>query len=149
MSRDVSELAPNLAPLAPILGAWRTSGTVLDADGNVTMDFSGSDIYTLLPGGHWIAHEVDVQLGGNRTLVHELIGGVHPAGGWQMYAFDEADDPGVMRLSHEESGLLLLHGDGVRSWFRIQAGADHMTTRWERETDGRWIPWMDMRFDRA
>lgn len=46
-------------------------------------------------------------------LAHELIGGVHPAGGWRMHAFDEADSPGSMRLTQEDSELLLLHGEGV------------------------------------
>lgn len=112
------------------------------------MVISGIDAYDLLPGGHWIAHEVDVQLGDQRTLAHELIGGVHPAGGWQMHAFNEADSPGVMRLSQEEPDLLLLHGGGMRSWFRIRAGENLMTTLWEREVAGSWLPWMDMRFER-
>ena len=138
----------NMEPLAPIIGRWRSSGTVLDDEGNVTMEVLGTDTYELLPGGRWIAHDVDVQIGSDRTLVHELIGGVHPAGGWQMHAFDEADGPGVMRLSQEEPDLLLLHGDGVRSWFRIRAGEDRMTTLWEREVDGSWLPWMNMQFER-
>jgi hypothetical protein len=142
------EPVENLQPLSPIIGTWRSSGTVLDDEGRATMEISGTDTYGLLPGGHWIAHEVDVRMGDQRTLLHELIGGVHPAGGWQMHAFDEADSPGVMRLTQEEPDLLLLHGDGVRSWFRIRAGEDRMTTLWEREVAGNWKPWMDMRFER-
>lgn len=140
--------AKHLEPLTPIIGRWRTSGTVLDEEGTVVTEISGTDTYELLPGGHWIAHEVDVQMGDQRNLVHELIGGAHPDGGWQMHAFDEADSPGVMRLSQEEPDLLLLQGDEVRSWFRIRAGADRMTTLWEREVDGSWLSWMDMRFER-
>ena len=71
-----------------------------------------------------------------------------PAGGWQMHAFDAADDPRLMRLTQEDPGLFLLHGDGVRSWFRPQPGEDHMTTLWEREVDGTWPRWTEMRFDR-
>jgi hypothetical protein len=140
--------AKHLEPLAPIIGRWRSSGTVLDEHGNATMKISGTDVYAWLPGGHWIAHEVDVLMGEQRTRVHELIGGIGDSGGWQMHAFDDADRPGVMRLTLEEPGLLLIHGDGVRSWFRIRAGENHMTTSWEREADGAWQPWMDMRFDR-
>lgn len=141
--------ADNLESLAPIIGRWHSSGTVLDDEGNVTMEVVGTDTYDVLPGGHWIAHEVDVHMGDQRTLVHELIGGVHPAGGWRMVAFDDADGPGVMRLSQEEPDLLLLQGDGVRSWFRFRVAENLMTTLWEREVDGRWVPWMDVRFERA
>ena len=138
----------SLAPLAPIIGRWRTSGTVLDDAGNLTAEISGTDVYDWLPGGHWIAHEADVRMGDQRVLVHEVIGGLHPAGGWQMYAFEATSGPGVMRLSQEGPDLLLLQGDGLRSWFRIRAGAGRMTSRWERLVDARWQRWMDMQFER-
>lgn len=138
-----------LDPLAPVLGRWRSSGVVLDDRGRVTTAIAGTDTYTLLPGERWIAHDVDVDMGGERVLAHEVIGGEHPEGGWHMYAFDDAGAPGVMRLTREEPGLLLLHGDGVRSWFRTGGGVGTMTTRWERRVDGGWRPWMDMRFDRV
>ena len=96
--------APHLEPLLPILGEHRTSGTVYDENGAVTAEIAGSDVYTLLPGGHWIAHDVDVAMGDQPTLVHELIGGSHSEGGWQMHAFDAAENPNVMRLTQEEPG---------------------------------------------
>lgn len=139
----------HLEPLAPIIGSWRTSGTILDEDGGAAGTVVGTDTYRWLPGGHWVVHEVDVMMGDERTQVLELIGGHDEAtGGWQMHAFDSADRPGVMSLTLHEPGLLLLQGEGVRSWFRPQAGPGFMTTLWEREVHGRWIPWIDMRFDR-
>ena len=66
-----------------------------------------------------------------------------------MYVFDDEATPGLMRLSQEESDLMLLHGEGVRSWFRICDGKDTMSSRWERLGAGGWRPWMDMRFDRV
>jgi hypothetical protein len=87
-------------------------------------------------------------MGEERVLAHELIGGAHPEGGWWMVAFDAAEAPSQMRLTLEEPDVLLLQGDGVRSWFRFRAGEQHMTTAWERlGDDGTWSPWMDMRFD--
>lgn len=134
--------------LDPILGRWRTSGSVLDDRGNVEASISGTDTYRLLPGGFWIAHDVDVTIGENHTIAYELIGGEHPDSGWLMYAFDSEPRPGAMRLSVHDADVLLLDGDGVRSWFHFRPGPDHMTTRWERLRDGGWHPWMDMRFDR-
>ena len=87
-------------------------------------------------------------MGDEHTLVHELIGGAHPAGGWQMHAFGQEDNPDVMRLNQEDTDTLLLQGDGVRSWFHISAGDGYLTTQWEREVDGIWLRWMDMRFER-
>lgn len=138
----------SLAGLDPILGRWQTSGTVVDDGGAVVAHITGTDTYRLLPGGAWIAHDVDVTIGENRTVAHELIGGEHPGGGWEMHAFDSAPHPGVMRLSQHDADTLLLEGDGIRSWFHHRAGPHHMTTNWERLVDGQWLPWMDMRFDR-
>jgi hypothetical protein len=139
----------HLQPLVPIIGRWRSSGSVLDGDGAVTDRILGTDTYTWLPGGHWVVHEVDVTVGGQPVRALELIGGRDDAtGGWQMHAFDTADSPGRMVLTVAEPGVLLLKGDGIRSWFRPEAGPTHMTTLWEREVDGDWVPWMDMRFDR-
>jgi hypothetical protein len=144
----MSSSPQGLAALDPILGRWKSSGTVLDAHGSVETHVDGTDTYRSLPGGHWIAHDVDVVIGGEQMLAHELIGGEHPDGGWLMVAFDESSQPGTMRLSLSEPDLLLLEGEGVRSWFRFTAGDDHMTTLWERLHEGEWIAWMDMRFDR-
>jgi hypothetical protein len=142
--------ATHMAALAPVIGHWRSSGTVHDGSGAVTADIAGTDVYRWLPGGWWIAHEVDVVVAGQHVLTHEVIGGHDPAtGGWQMHAFDDGDSPGVMGLALQPDGRLLLSGPGVRSWFDIGASDGLMTTRWEREVaPGTWEPWMDMRFDR-
>jgi len=66
-----------------------------------------------------------------------------------MHAFDATASPGVMRLSLEEPGLLLLRGGGVRSWLRIRAGEGKMTALWEREVGDSWLTWMEMRFERT
>ncbi|MGY1689150.1 hypothetical protein [Geodermatophilus sp. SYSU D01105] len=137
---------PHTAPLEPLVGHWQTSGTVHDESGAVT----GTDTDRRLPGGCWIAHEVDVVIGDEHVLVHEVIGGRDAAtGGWQMHAFDSADSPGSMTLVPLPDGRLLLQGAGVRSWLDLHAGEDLMTTRWEREVaPGVWRLWMDMRFAR-
>ena len=140
----------HMATLAPVIGHWRTSGTVHDAGGAVTAEISGTDVYRWLPGGWWIAHEVDVVIGGQRVLTHEVIGGVDAGtGGWQMHAFDAGDLPSLTRLVPQPDGRLLLRAEGVRSWFDVRAGTDLMTARWEREVStGSWELWMDMRFER-
>jgi hypothetical protein len=142
--------AEHLEPLQPIIGRWRSSGTILNEGGAALGAIAGTDTYTWLPGGRWIVHEVDVMMDTEHVRALELIGGRDErSGGWQMYAFDTADAPGRMTLTVSEPGLLLLQGDGVRSWLRPEAGPDHMTTRWERQVNGQWVPWMDMRFDRS
>ena len=147
MTGDRTPAEP-LAPLAAVIGRWRSSGTVFDEQGSEVGEIAGTDTYTWAPGGLWIVHEVDVRVAGEPTQAVELIGGGDVAGGWQMYAFGAGPDPELTRLTAYEPGLLLLQGDGIRSWFRPEAGPDQMTTRWEKQVGEAWVRWMDMRFDR-
>lgn len=135
-------------PLDPVIGRWQTSGTILDDQGHTTSTVTGTDTYARGPGG-WVVHEVDVRMADEPTQAVELIGGRDAAtGGWRMYAFGAEDEPEVMSMTQPEPGLLLVQGDGVRSWLRPEAGPDQMTARWEREVNGVWIAWLEMRFDR-
>jgi hypothetical protein len=135
-----------ITALTPILGRWRTTGTVHDADGTITATAEGTDTYELLPGGKWIAHDVDVVISGERTLVHEIIGGTDGEHGWLMHAYGDDDRPETMRLTQESADLLLLRGDGIRSWFTVRTAEGSMTSRWERHDGRDWNLWMDMRF---
>lgn len=141
---------PSIDALRSLLGHWKTSGQVFGDNGEAVGEIAGTDTYQLLPGVPWIAHTVDVDMPDGHVATYELIGGAHPGGGWTMYAFDESSDrPDVMRLTPERDDLLLIHGDGVRSWLSPLAGDDHMQARWERWAGGEWVTWMTMRFDRS
>lgn len=131
-------MTPPLSLLDPLLGRWRSSGTVLDSHGRPDGEVSGTDTYSILPGEQWITHDVDVVVGAQHTLVREVIGGSHPGGGWLMCAFDDSAEPGFMRLSMHDSELVLPEEGGIRSWFHIRAGPDRMTARWERSGGNSW-----------
>lgn len=133
-----------LGPLLPILGTWNTNGRVV-GDGVTVV---GTDTYRRLPGKSWIAHDVDVVMGTDHDVAHELIGGEHSSGGWAMYAFDSAAQPTLMRLTLQDDTTLLLEGDGVRSGLDLHAGTGRMRAEWERVDDGAWAPWMTLTFDR-
>ena len=65
----------HLEPLQPLIGQWQSSGTVFGEDGAATGQIAGTDTYSWAPGGHWVLHEVDVTMDGERTQLLELIGG--------------------------------------------------------------------------
>lgn len=140
--------ADHLVPLEPLIGSWRTTGTMLDEQGG-QIDIEGTDVYKWHPSGHWIVHEVDVRIGSDQVSALELIGGRDAEPGWQMHAFEATDSPGLMRLTQDAPGRLLLQGDGVRSWLTAELGADHMKAQWERLDGMQWLRWMEMRFDRS
>lgn len=133
----------DLKALQPLLGNWKTSGEVI-GEGRI----SGVDNYELLAGLPWILHTADVAMPDGHVRVYELIGGVHPRGGWSMHAFDESgQQPTLMQLTAEPDGQLLVSGDGVRS--RLTVGPDSMEALWERQVEGEWVLGMSMRFDRG
>ena len=138
--------AETMAVLTPLLGLWRTSGHVLDGSGRPAAEITGTDEYELMDGGQWLIHRVDVLVGGARTVALELIGDPDGTGSFAMRAFDASGAYDEMRLSVADGGVLHLTGDGVRSALHVDR--DAMEALWERDDDGRWVPWMEMRFDR-
>jgi len=136
-----------LTALHPLLGLWRSTGHVLDDAGTPGAAIAGTDGYELMDGGRWIVHRVDVVVGGARTVALELIGGADDDGVFTARAFDASGRYDEMRLSVAGGDVLRLTGDGMRSTL-CRHGDDTMTALWEREADGGWVPWMQMRFDR-
>ncbi|GGG52236.1 hypothetical protein GCM10011374_13730 [Kocuria dechangensis] len=138
--------AETMAALTPLRGLWRTSGHVLDGSGRRTAEITGTDEYELMTGGQWLIHRVDVLVGGARTVALELIGDPGEDGTFAMRAFDGSGAYDEMRLSVADGGVLHLAGEGVRSTLRVDR--DAMEALWERDDGVRWVPWMEMRFDR-
>ncbi|NHC15490.1 DUF1579 family protein [Motilibacter deserti] len=139
-----------LRMLQPLIGRWRTTGRVLDANGRQVATVEGSDSYRWMPGRRWVVHEVDVTMGGEHVQVLEMIGGAGETPGTiAMRAFDASGDYGVMSLAALPDGALLLSGDGVRSVLRPAADGASMRAHWEQEAGpDRWVPWMEMEFAR-
>lgn len=142
--------AEGLRAIEPLVGRWRTSGTVLGDDGAAVAAIDGSDDYEWMPGGNWLIHRADVTIGDERVRVLELIGEAKDDGTWAMHAFDGSGSYDTMTLSRRADGAFLLEGDGVRSTLTPAADGGAMTAVWERESaPGIWVRWMDMRFEVA
>ena len=138
--------ADDMDDLRPLLGLWRTRGQLLDLSGQPEGTITGTDEYELMDGAQWVIHRVDIVMDDVRTVALELIGGVDETRTFTMRAFDASGRYDEMRLSVTAEGVLFLAGDGVRSTLRV--GDATMEAFWERETEGGWVPWMRLRFDR-
>lgn len=162
---DHDQTPPEPHPgLAAIAGRWHATGTVLDEP---PVSITGTDTYTVLPGGHFLLHEVDVTVGGQSVETIEMIGEREPGGaamlarsydssGWVTVMRLQIDDDGVWRFSGGSDMAPPVHDTGktakeaaVRSTLRIAPDRSEMAALWERTEDGRnWLPWMDMHFTR-
>jgi hypothetical protein len=145
--------------LATIAGHWRTSGHVIDQP-NVPV--TGTDIYEVVPGGHFLLHRVDVSVGDQQVQAIEVIGEPDGYGGYLARSFDSEGNAEVMRLTIDDEGVFHFTGGGdiaptaqphgaptarVRSTLTIASGRESMTAQWERSEDGAtWHAWMDIRF---
>ena len=147
--------------LHTIAGRWCTDGHIVGPD---PQPVTGTDIYEVLPGGHFLVHHVDVTVGATQVCAIEIIGEEAPGGGYLARSFDNRGATEVMRLTIDELGVFHFEGgpdvakaaqpvsaptDRVRSTLRVTGDRSSMTALWERSDDGRaWHPWMDMRFTR-
>ena len=143
-------LVAHLAALRQLLGMWRTTGTVHGRRGVRSAELGGHDSWTALPGGRWIAHQSATTTAGVPNYLHEIIGGRHPDGGWQMLVFDEGLLPELTRVSLEGPDTILVTGIATHGRFDLsQADAGVVTAHWERDVDGESVPWLDLTFRRT
>ena len=147
----MGEITPTeqVRPLEPLVGRWRTSGTVFGDDGAPVMSIDGTDEYEWMPGGHWLVHRVDVLIGDDRTQALELIGDPAEDGTFAMRAFDASGAYDEMRLT-VQGRTLQTQGDGVRNTLTAAGDGGSMDATWERRTDdGAWVRWMELTLKRT
>jgi Protein of unknown function (DUF1579) len=148
--------------LATIAGRWRTSGHVI---GEPEVPVTGTDIYEVLAGGHFLVHYVDVAVGGQPVRAIEVIGEPDGRGGYLARSFDSEGNAELMHVSIDDAGVFHFTGGGdiaptaqpeetttarVRSTLTVARNRESMTALWERSDDGiSWQRWMDIHFTPA
>jgi hypothetical protein len=146
--------------LSAIAGRWRTSGYVF---GDPPVPVEGTDVYEVLPGGHFLVHRVDVTVGGREVRAIEVIGERDPnSDAYLARSFDSEGKVEVMKLQIDDDGIFRFTGGGdiaaaaqpgdaptaqVRSTLTVSQGRASMTAFWERSENGiDWEPWMHITF---
>jgi hypothetical protein len=154
--------APRHERLSTIAGRWRTSGNVF---GDPRVPVEGTDIYEVLPGGHFLVHHVDVTVGEQAVRAIEVIGEPDPDPDSDAYlarSFDSEGNIEVMKLRIDDDGIFHFTGGGdiapaaqprdaptaqVRSTLTVSQDRASMNAFWERSEHGiDWEPWMDITF---
>ena len=145
-----------------IVGDWATSGHVV---GDPPVPVAGSDVYEILPGGHFLVHHVDVTVGSQEVRAIEIVG--EPSseeGAFLARSYDNQGNAEVMELTVDDEGVFHFSGGPeiapaahpanastarVRSTLTVAPDGDSMTAVWERSEDGvTWESWMNMTFTR-
>jgi hypothetical protein len=154
---------PEIARLGALVGRWRSEGRVA---GDPPELITGTDTYEWLPGGFFIIHHVDVEVGGHTVQAIEIIGERDPAtDAFIARAYDNDGNVTIMRATVGAENVWTFTGGGdiapaaelasakaagaVRSTLTVSADGQRMSARWERSDDGSvWERWMDMTFTR-
>ena len=134
-------MAPDIAAMRPLIGAWMSSGRTVDG-----VDVEGSDVYEWLPGGRFVVHRVDVRMGDEQVDVLEVIGEAD-ADALLMRSFDGHGGTAVMRATVDAVGVWTFAGPTERATLVVAPST--MSATWERDVDGTWEHWMDMEFRRV
>jgi hypothetical protein len=155
--------SPETQRLGALVGRWRSEGRVV-ADAPVPI--TGTDVYEWLPGGFFLVHHVDVDVGDQKVQAIEIIGEHDPGtDSYTCRAYDNEGNITIMRARADDRGVWTFTGGGdiaqaaqsgsaeepaaVRSTLTVSADGRTMSAKWERSDDGSaWQPWMDMAFTR-
>lgn len=134
-----------LRRLDVLLGEWTTSGLVWDAPESEPREFTASDRYEWMPGGHFLAHHVRARMGGDTEIIALEIGRVDGDG----YLLQSYDNLGGYQESRAwmDGDQWTIRGEDER--FTGTVAEDSVDGVWERRLAGEWVRWMEVRLVRA
>jgi hypothetical protein len=121
-----------------LVGTWDTAGTLLP-DGT---PFTAEDRYEWFPGGHFLVHHVDANMG-ERVRALEVFRAAD--GGIVAESYDSAGGHMVSRVTLAD-GELRIVAEGERFTGRVEE--DQVTGFWERREGDGWVRWMTVSLTR-
>lgn len=133
--------SPEHRALTVLVGRWRTTGEFVDAVAG-SPPLRATDTYEWLPGGHFLLHRAEGDLGGTRFATLEVFGYDREAGHHFSYAFGDQGTVGRYTAVFEGRAWRI---DGEAERFRGEFSADGQALAglWEqRADDGSWRPWL-------
>jgi hypothetical protein len=137
-------------PLDALVGHWKTTGESVTNGDDVAISVRGTDKYEWLPGRKFLVHHADVWMADEKVNVIEIVG---PCGddltAIPMHSFDNNGNYLLMHAKQESSTTWVFSRIDLRTELIIHEGGGAMSAHWERNVDGRWAPWLNMRFEKC
>lgn len=134
--------------LAPLVGVWKASGQVLDEDGDVVGEVSGTDAYRWL--GPTVVHEVDAVVAGRRVRALEVVEPFDPElGAFPVRAYDDEGGVHSSTAAVDLAGAWTFRAPGARATLRVAEDGASMEAAWVRETGAGDVPWMRLAWRRT
>ncbi len=141
---NITPATPELERLQPFVGHWSLEGRIVEGPFGPATPISATDIYEWMPGGHFLLHHIEAQMGDQVVKGLEVIGYDLATRRYCLRSFDHAGGFSVMHMT-EADGLWTALGHTERSQVRFSADGKVMSGGWERlADDGAWRPWMEI-----
>jgi hypothetical protein len=140
--------------LSVFVGRWRTEGRTTDDD-VPSASIRSSDEYEWLPGGFFVVHRWDGNVGETEVQGIEVIGYDSNGGTYQTHFFDSDGNSGSEQLSVRDRtwtwvGRQVMGSDWHRCTSLVSDDGNTMQAKHERSNDGEsWRPWMDVTLRRV
>lgn len=110
---DIKAGSPELGWLEPFVGAWETTGQVLNAPSGPPAGFTATDTYEWVAGGQFLLHRFDANMPNGTVTGIEIIGYSQETHSYLMYSFDNSGGVTVMQ-GHVEKGRWSFLGERIR-----------------------------------
>ncbi len=124
-----------------LAGAWRTTITQLTADGSESDRTTASDVYSWMPSGQFLVHEVDAIMGGQRVQSTEIIGVDTAAGGFFSRSYDP--DGSTHDFTSMIDGInYTINGKAQRFAGHFSEDGQSLKGEWEQLVGDEWTPFV-------
>ncbi|WP_057626666.1 DUF1579 family protein [Stenotrophomonas terrae] len=122
-------------------GAWQTTITALEPDGSAGGRSQATDIYSWLPNGQFLMHEVDAMMGSQRVQSIEIIGINGTTGEFfsRSYDPDGSTNDFVSRINECN---YTIEGKSQRFVGCFSVDGSQLTGEWTQLDGDHWIPFV-------
>ncbi|MBB6558299.1 hypothetical protein HNP48_000963 [Acidovorax soli] len=145
----IDPIPPALQALAPFVGTWHTTGTVVAT----SAPYTATDIYEWLPGRHFLLHRWDAAMPEGRSQGIEVIGADDSEGKGGHYTLRSFDDTGKEDTLRAvvDGKAVAFDGEEVRFRGAFNGDETEMSGTWSLQADGSqgWEPWMTVSLRRS
>ena len=139
----MKKLPAEIIYLDPFVGKWKTTGQIKEP-GKPLIKIEGTDTYEWLPGGFFLLHKVDVQIGSGKNESLEIIGFDAEMNSFSMHSFDNYGNKGVMQAKLNNDVWTFL-SESMRFTGSFSRDEKTLLGIWEQSSDGiTWNHWMDI-----
>jgi hypothetical protein len=141
--------------LSVFVGHWNTEGELKTGESGAAAKIRSVDIYEWLPGGFFVAHRWDSQVGAMKVQGLEIIGHDPASGAYRTHFFDSQGGSGEETLTVRDrtwiwEGRNVMGVAAHRCTSVVNADGNQMTATHERSDDGiNWKPWMEVTLTRV